>query len=62
MSHKTQINAVYFFVFVVPNRVAWKVKKCIRMGRAVLKIVIWGGKSSVLWLQIAFSVSIYSSP
>ena len=29
-------------------------KKCIRMGITVLKIVIWGGKSSVLWLQIAF--------
>ena len=24
------------------------------MGIAVLKIVIWGGKSSVLWLQIVF--------
>ena len=31
----------------------WR-NKCIRMGLTELKIVIWGGKSSVLWLQITF--------
>ena len=30
------------------------VNKCTRMGTTVLKIVIWGGKSSNLWSQIAF--------
>ena len=29
-------------------------RKCIRMGITVLKIVIMGCKSSVLWSQIAF--------
>ena len=29
-------------------------KSCIRMGITVLKFVIWGGKSCVLWSQIAF--------
>ena len=29
-------------------------KKCIRMGITVLKIVIWGGKTSVLRSQISF--------
>ena len=29
-------------------------KMCIRMGITVLKIVIWGYKSSVLWSQITF--------
>ena len=31
-----------------------KMNESIRMGITVLKIVIWGGKSSVLRLQIAF--------
>ena len=29
-------------------------KKCIRMGITVLKIVLWGGKLLVLWSQTAF--------
>ena len=32
-------------------------KKCIRMGITVVKIVIRGDKSPVLWLQIAFNGS-----
>ena len=39
---------------LVRNSAVSKGKKCIKMGITVLKIVIWGGKSSVLWLQIAF--------
>lgn len=33
------------------------VKKCIRVGTAVFKKFIWGGKLSLLWLQIAFYCS-----
>ena len=29
-------------------------KKCIKMVIIAIKIVIWAGESSVLWLQIAF--------
>ena len=36
------------------NLYTLKNKKCIRMGIIVLKIVIWGDKSSVLWTEIAF--------
>ena len=37
------------------------VKKCIRMGINVIKIVILGGKLSFLWLQIAFYISANAS-
>ena len=30
------------------------VNNCIRMGINIAKFVIWGGKLSVLWSQIAF--------
>ena len=33
---------------------ALRVKKCIRMRKIVLKIVIWGGKSSNICTNIAF--------
>ena len=33
-------------------------EKCIRMRITVLKIVFWGGKSSVLWSQITFYGSV----
>ena len=35
-----------------------QMNKCIRMGIPAFKIVIWGGKSLVLWSQIMF----YGSP
>ena len=38
--------------------------KCIKMEITGLKIVIWGGKSSVLWSQVAFyrsQIAFYSS-
>ena len=37
-------------------------KKCIRIGIAVLKIVIWRGQFSVLWAQIMFYGSTGVSP
>ena len=37
-------------------------KKCIRIGITVIKIVIWEGKSSVLRAQIAFYGSPDASP
>ena len=37
-------------------------KKCIKMGITVLKIVVWGGRSLVLWSQIAFYSSAKASP
>ena len=36
------------------------VKKCTEMGIIVLKIAIWGGKTSVLWSQIAFYISAHA--
>ena len=56
------------FIFFLPNRLKImlfgrkNMNKRIRMGLTVMKIVIWGGKSSILWSQITFYGSAVASP
>ena len=54
-------SKIYNVTFLYPfgghssrESVRWLLHRSTRIGITVLKIVIWGGKSSVLWSEISF--------